>query len=135
MKGSDTRNCPFCHVPVQAIVAQNDDAFTIRDRYPVSTGHTLVVPMRHVASFFNLNHDELRAIMALVVEAKEICDKQFHPDGYNVGVNVGTAAGQTVMHAHVHVIPRYEGDMPDPTGGVRHVIPGRGKYPIGTSNG
>ena len=73
--------------------------------------------------------------MALVVEAKEICDKQFHPDGYNVGVNVGTAAGQTVMHAHVHVIPRYEGDMPDPTGGVRHVIPGRGKYPIGTSNG
>ncbi len=101
---------------------------TLRDRYPVSPGHTLVVPTRHVESIFVLNADELACLLTAVREAKLALDADLHPDGFNIGVNVGVAAGQTVMHAHVHVIPRFGGDVPDPRGGIRHCIPGRGYY-------
>jgi len=95
----------------------------------VSPGHTLVVPRRQFASWFKATHEEQTAIFALVDEVKRQLDKQTpKPDGYNVGINVGEAAGQTVMHLHVHVIPRYRGDVDDPRGGVRHVIPGKGNY-------
>ena len=90
-------------------------------------GH-LLIPYRHVANFFDATDAEQIALLALVREAKTLLDNQFHPDGYNVGVNVGTAAGQTVMHLHVHLIPRYAGDVEDPRGGVSGAIPERRKY-------
>lgn len=130
MERSDPRNCAFCVVPAERIMLKNELAFAMRDKYPVSPGHTLVIPKRHVAEVFDLNHDEVTAIMLLVAKVKALCDREFDPQGYNLGVNVGCAAGQTIHHAHVHVIPRYDGDMVDATGGVRHVIPGKAKYPM-----
>lgn len=102
--------------------------FAIRDRYPVSPGHTLVIPRRPVPSVFDLDPQEREDALALVDAVCAELRKEFRPDGFNVGFNDGAAAGQTVFHAHIHVIPRYEGDTPDPRGGVRHAIPGRGNY-------
>jgi diadenosine tetraphosphate (Ap4A) HIT family hydrolase len=102
------------------------------DGYPVSPGHTLVVPVRHVSDFFELTTAEVASVAELVSAMKERLDRGYAPDGYNVGVNVGTAAGQTVFHVHIHLIPRYAHDVPDPVGGVRNVIPGCGRYRDGT---
>ncbi len=120
---------PFLSIPPSAWVASNDLCFAIPDRYPVSEGHTLVIPRRAVPTWFDATLEEQQALMALVAEVKASLDAgRPKPSGYNIGINVGEAAGQTVMHLHVHVIPRYEGDVPDPRGGVRHVIPGKGNY-------
>jgi diadenosine tetraphosphate (Ap4A) HIT family hydrolase len=121
-------HCPFCTPSRDIVVAQGPLTTTLRDRYPVSPGHTLIVPTRHVESVFALSADELAGLLTAVREATLALDADLHPDGFNVGVNVGIAAGQTVMHAHVHVIPRFLGDAPDPRGGIRHCIPGRGYY-------
>ena len=118
----------FLELPRSTWVASNDLAFAIRDRYPVTKGHTLVVTRRLVATWFDATPDEQRALLSLVDDLKASLDRDLKPDGYNVGFNAGTAAGQTVPHLHVHVIPRYDGDMDDPRGGVRHVLPGRGNY-------
>ena len=91
-------------------------------------GHLLLIPFRHIPTLFEATDEEQAALLALVREAKDLLDDRFRPDGYNIGVNVGTAAGQTVMHLHVHVIPRYAGDMEDPRGGVRGVIPEKRGY-------
>jgi len=88
----------------------------------------LIIPFRHFASYFDATREEKLAILELIDRAKEFLDREFKPDGYNIGVNVGEAAGQTIMHVHIHVIPRYAGDTEDPTGGVRNVIPERGNY-------
>lgn len=122
--------CPFCDVQPDRIIAENGFAFALLDKYPVSFGHLLVCPRRHVGSFFELTPAETAAIFDLVREVRSRCDVEYRPSGYNVGVNVGYAAGQTVMHVHVHLIPRYDGDVEDPTGGVRGVIPDRRWYPI-----
>lgn len=98
------------------------------DGYPVSKGHFLIVPFRHVSSFFDLTAVEQQAALELVWQAKAKLDLDLHPQGYNIGVNVGGTAGQTVMHAHIHLIPRYAGDVPDPRGGVRWVIPNKAQY-------
>lgn len=119
---------PFLDAPASSWVASNALAFAIRDRYPVSPGHTLVVPRRLVSGWFDATAEERAAIFELVSEVKGLLDAELHPDGYNLGVNVGEAAGQTVMHLHVHVIPRFSGDVEDPRGGVRHVMPGKGNY-------
>jgi superfamily II DNA or RNA helicase/diadenosine tetraphosphate (Ap4A) HIT family hydrolase len=119
---------PFLALPPEAWVASNALAFAIRDRYPVSEGHTLVIPKRLVPTWFDATLEEQHALLALVAEVKRQLDAELHPDGYNVGFNAGVAAGQTVMHLHVHVIPRFTGDMDDPRGGVRHVIPSKGNY-------
>jgi diadenosine tetraphosphate (Ap4A) HIT family hydrolase len=119
---------PFLAVPPSEWVASNELAFAIRDRHPVAPGHTLVVPRRPVATWFDASVAEQGAMMALVDVVKVSLDAALAPDGYNVGWNVGAAAGQTVFHLHVHVIPRRAGDVADPTGGVRNVIPGRGNY-------
>ena len=87
-----------------------------------------IIPKRHMETFFEMNDDEMSAVYNLICEAKKLLDERYHPDGYNVGVNCGGAAGQTVFHLHVHLIPRYKGDVPDPTGGVRNVIPEKGNY-------
>jgi len=119
---------PFLERPRADWVASNRLAFAIRDAYPVSRGHTLVVPFRLIATWFDASKEEKAAIIKLMDSVRAQLDAEFHPDGYNVGFNVGEAAGQTVMHLHVHVIPRYRGDVADPRGGVRHVIPGKGNY-------
>ena len=119
---------PFLDIPPSEWVASNELAFAIRDRFPVSPGHTLVVPRRLVPTCFDATAAEKAALWDLVDQVKRALDQELHPDGYNVGFNVGEAAGQTVMHLHLHVIPRFRGDMDDPRGGVRHVIPGKGNY-------
>jgi diadenosine tetraphosphate (Ap4A) HIT family hydrolase len=103
-------------------------AFAIRDRFPVSPGHTLVIPHRLVQTWFDASVAEQHAILELACEVKHALDAELRPDGYNLGLNAGEAAGQTVMHLHLHVIPRFRGDVPDPRGGVRHVIPAKGNW-------
>jgi superfamily II DNA or RNA helicase/diadenosine tetraphosphate (Ap4A) HIT family hydrolase/HKD family nuclease len=119
---------PFLAVPTSEWLAANDHAFVIADRFPVSPGHALVVPRRAIATWWEASDDERADILALIDEVKCQLDVELRPDGYNVGFNAGAAAGQTVRHFHVHVIPRYRGDVPDPRGGVRHAIPGKGNY-------
>jgi diadenosine tetraphosphate (Ap4A) HIT family hydrolase len=118
----------FLTLPESAWVASNDLCFAIRDASPVTEGHTLVIPKRAIATWFDATDEERVAIFALVDVVKAALDASLHPDGYNVGFNAGRAAGQTVFHLHVHVIPRRHGDVDDPRGGVRHVIPSRGNY-------
>ena len=119
---------PFLQVPVKDWIDYNEHAFAIWDGYPVNPGHVLVVPFRDARDWFEALPHEQAAIMDLVGRVKMMLDEKYKPDGYNVGFNVGEAGGQTVFHLHVHVIPRYNGDMEDPRGGVRHVIPERGNY-------
>jgi diadenosine tetraphosphate (Ap4A) HIT family hydrolase len=120
--------CPFCTLPPERIVSANSFSLVIRDGFPVSPGHTLVIPRRHVGSFFDITAEERDAIFAQLDEAKAVLDKEFSPAGYNIGINDGPAAGQTVPHLHVHLIPRYHGDRPDPRGGVRWIIPEKADY-------
>ena len=111
-------------------IASNDLAAAVRDRYPVSPGHTLIVPQRAVPTVFDCTADEIAAVWRLLEDCKKAIDTEFTPDGYNIGINCGAVAGQTIFHAHVHLIPRYCGDHPNPRGGVRHIIPGKGDYPV-----
>jgi diadenosine tetraphosphate (Ap4A) HIT family hydrolase len=129
MSDSSKNNCPFCNVPAVRVIDSNEQAFAIEDAYPVSPGHTLIVSRRHVEFFFDLNDDEIANILCLLHRAKARLDERERPSGYNVGINVGRDAGQTVMHVHVHLIPRRAGDIAVPEGGVRNVIPGKGSYP------
>jgi diadenosine tetraphosphate (Ap4A) HIT family hydrolase len=121
-------NCPFCFPSPDRIAFEHRLVRALWDAFPVSPGHLLVVPPRHVATWFDANEEERAAILKALDEAKALVDGQRKPDGYNIGINVGRAAGQTVFHLHVHLIPRYSGDVEDPRGGVRHVIPSRGNY-------
>ncbi|WP_457569720.1 HIT family protein [Desulfurobacterium sp.] len=121
-------NCPFCRREELPVVLSNEYSFAIFDRYPVTPGHMLIIPKRHVSSWFDITKEERDSILELIEEGKKLLDANFHPDGYNIGVNIGKAAGQTIFHLHVHLIPRYEGDIDDPTGGVRGVIPERRIY-------
>ncbi len=121
--------CLFCEFfKNKKIAAENDLAFAIFDGFPVNPGHVLAIPKRHVANYFDLTTDEALAIQDLLQRMKAEVDTKFHPDGYNVGVNVGADAGQSVFHVHVHLIPRYKGDVKNPRGGVRGVIPSRQSY-------
>ena len=121
--------CPLCAAAAtRDVLASNEHAVALFDAFPVSPGHALVVSRRHVASLFDLDPAEQAATWALLSAVKTVIDARHSPAGYNVGVNVGVAAGQTVGHVHVHVIPRYQGDVDDPRGGVRWVLPGRADY-------
>lgn len=119
---------PFAEIPPADWLASNRSAFAIDDAFPVSAGHALVVPRRLIATWWEASRDERHDLMDLVDEVKALLDERHRPDGYNVGFNAGAAAGQTVEHLHLHVIPRYAGDVADPRGGIRHVIPGKGNY-------
>jgi diadenosine tetraphosphate (Ap4A) HIT family hydrolase len=123
--------CPFCDPSESRVFAQSDLAIALWDGYPVSPGHALIVPRRHVPNWFDASELEQSALLSLVNAAKPIIEHQFRPDGYNIGINNGAAAGQTVFHLHVHLIPRYSGDVDDPRGGVRHVIPAKANYTVG----
>jgi diadenosine tetraphosphate (Ap4A) HIT family hydrolase len=120
--------CPFCNLPAERILHDNADTVAIRDAFPVSEGHTLIIPKRHVASFFDLTPAERNSLMELLDWANSDLLSRFGPDACNLGINDGVAAGQTVLHLHVHLIPRYVGDISDPRGGVRWVLPSRAKY-------
>ena len=123
------KECIFCNLdPNREIIAQNDLALAFFDAFPVNPGHALIIPKRHVADYFDLTEDEGAAMQALLREVKAIVEKRFNPDGYNIGVNVNAAAGQSVFHVHMHLIPRYKGDVENPKGGVRGVIPSKQKY-------
>jgi len=121
-------DCPFCRLPADRITAQDPHCLTIRDGYPVSPGHTLIIPKRHVASFFETTAEEREAILKALDQAKRALDAEFAPAAYNIGINDGPAAGQTVGHLHIHLIPRYEGDQADPRGGIRWIIPDKARY-------
>lgn len=123
-----TPPCPFCDLPAERIVHTRGSAFVIRDGFPVSPGHSLVIPRRHMSSFFEVSDVERNDLMALLAEARDELDREFHPAGYNIGINDGAAAGQTVPHLHIHLIPRYAGDRDDPRGGVRWVLPEKAAY-------
>lgn len=127
LKRDPNNPCLFCKDP-RGVSLQNELAYSARDSFAVSPGHTLVIPRRHVASFFDLTPGEIQACMELITEERKLLDEEFKPDGYNIGVNVGPAAGQSILHAHIHVIPRYKGDVENPQGGVRHVIPKKAYY-------
>lgn len=109
-------------------VRENEHAIAIRDAFPVSNGHTLIVPKRRVASIFDLSEEEVLACWRLLAAEREVLRVELGAAGFNVGVNDGTAAGQTIGHAHIHLIPRYLNDHPNPKGGVRAVIPGKAVY-------
>ena len=118
--------CRFCSP--RGVTGRNELAYSTRDSYPVSPGHSLIIPLRHVASFFDLSPEEVAACMELLTQEQKTLDKEFNADGYNVGVNVNAAAGQSIFHVHIHLIPRYVGDSSHPQGGVRQVIPEKAEY-------
>ena len=126
---NESSPCPFCTLPTdQLMIAESATAFAIFDKFPVSKGHALVIPTRHVSNYFDLTLQEQMDCLILLNEVKTILQKQFNPDGFNVGINIHAAAGQTVPHAHIHLIPRYQDDVQEPRGGVRGVIPGKQTY-------
>ncbi len=114
-------DCLFCNYDKQAYIAENNLAFAIFDNFPVNEGHALIIPKRHFADFFEATEEEIAALYRLLHEVKQIVDQKYSPDGYNVGINVGYDAGQTIMHLHIHLIPRYKGDVENPRGGIRHL--------------
>ncbi|MGN0257203.1 MAG: HIT domain-containing protein [Bacteroides sp.] len=121
--------CPFCNLSRRVkVICETATCVAFFDGYPVSPGHALIIPKRHVANYFDLTNHEREAMNVMLHYVKQRIDEEFHPDGYNVGINVGEAAGQSVFHVHMHLIPRYRGDVPYPKGGVRGVIPSKQKY-------
>lgn len=122
------KNCIFCNIEQERVLAENELCFAIRDGFPVSDGHTLIIPKRHVANYFDLTDEEVMAMQVMMKKLKVQLDTELSPDGYNIGINVNEAAGQTVFHVHMHLIPRYKGDVENPRGGVRGVIPDKQKY-------
>ena len=122
-------NCFFCKcIKNKEFEIENDLAFAIFDGYPVSKGHLLVITKRHIKDWWETTKEERIAIFELIDEAKKLIDNEYHPDGYNIGMNLGIEAGQTIMHLHIHLIPRYKGDISNPRGGVRGIIPEKQKY-------
>ena len=122
-------NCPFCKAESERdIIASSSLSVAFFDGFPVSPGHALIIPKRHVSSFFDLSKDEQQDLLNLTDRVKQIVEERYHPDGYNIGINVGEAAGQSIFHVHMHLIPRYQGDVPNPRGGVRGVIPDKQNY-------
>ncbi len=122
-------DCLFCNIESERVIASNEFAFAIKDGFPVTASHTLVIPKRHAETYFDLTADELLACDELLRSlAAEI--KRLDPtvEGFNIGMNAGAVAGQTIFHCHIHLIPRRNGDVDNPRGGVRHLIPGKGYY-------
>ena len=122
------KTCPFCDPEPSRLLVADGLVLAMRDGYPVSRGHSLIVPRRHVGSFGEASLEEQSAMLAMLQRVRALLDAELRPDGYNIGINDGAAAGQTVMHVHMHVIPRYRGDRPDPRGGIRWIIPEKADY-------
>ena len=120
--------CPFCALPENRIITSADHWLVVRDGYPISPGHTLLVPKRHVKSLCDLSSEEQSDFFPLLNQTRDTIQAEFQPDAFNIGVNDGVMAGQTVSHLHIHLIPRYKGDTDDPRGGIRWIIPDKAKY-------
>lgn len=128
-KHSQKPDCPFCQPSLgRKLVTESATAYALADKYPISKGHTLILPKQHISDYFELPSRTKTACWLMVDRLKMLLTHRFEPDGFNVGINVGQAAGQTIPHTHIHLIPRYSGDVEDPTGGVRQVMPGKGNY-------
>lgn len=128
---STKHDCIFCQRLQRGeltFIAQFKYCFVVKDNFPVSKGHLLIIPYEHIENWFIAKDEIQRDMIHAANEVKRILDAEYHPDGYNIGMNCGSAAGQTVMHLHMHLIPRYAGDMEDPRGGVRGVIPSKQKH-------
>ena len=123
-----SKNCVFCELPQKRIYYESDLWLVVRDIFPVSPGHTLLIPKRHICDFFEINKTEYTELLSVIHSAKEQLDQELKPDGHNIGINCGQTAGQTIFHLHIHLIPRYQGDRNDPRGGVRWVIPEKADY-------
>jgi diadenosine tetraphosphate (Ap4A) HIT family hydrolase len=127
-----SEECVFCQIAQKEkkveVIARFNHCFVIKDQYPVSPGHLLIIPYQHTESWFSSSTEVKEEIVDVLDKIKQLLDIEYHPDGYNIGMNCGKAAGQTVMHLHVHLIPRFKDDMNDPRGGVRGVIPSKQKY-------
>lgn len=122
-------SCPFCFPEKdRELVTESAIAYALFDKYPVSLGHTLIIPKQHTANYFELSEPTKKSCWAVVDRVRMQLSQRFHPDGFNIGINIGDAAGQTVPHVHIHLIPRYKGDVTNPRGGVRRIIPGKGDY-------
>lgn len=125
-----SRRCPFCAVDGPTVIAENKLAFAIYDAHPVAPLHALILPLRHIATYFEMTPGEVLAVDELLRQVRDdILAKDRSVEGFNVGINVGAVAGQTIFHCHVHLIPRRRGDVSDPWGGVRTIIPGKARYP------
>lgn len=128
MTDAPPKPCPFCKLDPNRILAEDTLTVIYRDGFPVSPGHTVIIPRRHVATLFEATREEQVALLDALAQAKSLIDRQHRPDGYNIGINHGQTGGQSVPHLHIHLIPRYRGDKEDPRGGVRWVLPDKAKY-------
>jgi len=128
MEFTNHGTCPFCISNNSKIILSNSHAIAINDNFPVSPGHCLIIPKRHIASFFDATREEQAALLDLLAEVRLLLQKGRNPDGFNIGINDGAAAGQTILHLHIHLIPRYACDSADPRGGVRWVSPEKAAY-------
>jgi diadenosine tetraphosphate (Ap4A) HIT family hydrolase len=124
---NENKPCPFCNVE-REIILENELSFAIYDGFPVNEGHALIIPKRHTANYFDLSLEEQKDCIELLNRVRGIVQEKYNPAGFNVGININEAAGQTVPHVHIHLIPRYEGDVDEPRGGVRGVVPGKRNY-------
>lgn len=123
------QTCPFCNLEKdRELIVETAIAYAIFDKFPVNDGHALIIPKKHCSNYFDLTAEEQSACILILNEVKKVIQKQFNPDGFNVGININEAAGQTVPHVHIHLIPRYTGDVAEPRGGVRGVIPSKQSY-------
>ena len=114
------KDCIFCSISEEKIILENELAFAIYDKYPVNLGHLLIIPKRHFPDVFSATIEEVQAIHNLIKKSRDYLNKKYNPDGFNIGVNLGKVAGQTIFHLHIHVIPRYLGDVENPRGGIRN---------------
>ena len=128
MTDNTAKPCPFCQRDPARVLGEDDLSVIYQDGFPVSPGHTVIIPKRHVATLFEASEVEQLALLKALNRAKALLDEAHHPDGYNIGINHGPAGGQTVPHLHIHLIPRYDGDREDPRGGVRWVLPEKARY-------
>jgi ATP adenylyltransferase len=124
---NENKPCPFCNLEREKIL-ETEMSFAIYDGFPVNEGHALIIPKRHTANYFDLSLEEQKDCVELLNRVRGIVQEKYNPAGFNVGININEAAGQTVPHVHIHLIPRYEGDVEEPRGGVRGVIPNKRKY-------
>ena len=124
---NENKPCPFCNLEREKILITKM-SFAIYDGFPVNEGHALIIPKRHTANYFDLTNEEQADCFELLNRVKLIVQKKYNPAGFNVGININEAAGQTVPHVHIHLIPSYEGDVEEPSGGVRGVMPANKNY-------
>ena len=123
------KDCIFCNIPKERIILENDFAYVIRDDFPVTSLHSLIIPKRHTIDYFSLTEKELLSCDDLLKDVKElILNEDKSVEGFNIGMNSGEVSGQTIFHCHIHLIPRRQGDVENPRGGIRHLIPGKGGY-------